>query len=120
MKATSGLPQLTSVCVECNKITVKSKYFMSVLKLNCGQAIYFFAEKIIRAAENLIDDMNVEGSTSELALGERNGTAKKQSTSLSKYSKIPKNQQAFGRSCCSISKLPTMVNILTKIFSNFG
>ena len=40
---------------------------MSLLKLNCKQAVHFFAEKIIRAAGNLIDNMVVEGSTFELA-----------------------------------------------------
>ena len=46
MKATSGLPQLTSVCVECNKITVKLTHFMSLLKLNCKKAIYFLQKRL--------------------------------------------------------------------------
>ena len=66
---------------------------MSLLKLNCKKAIIFFSEKIIRAAENLIDDMDVEGSTSELA---NRGRSEEETAQLrniprlfSKYLKIP-------------------------------
>ena len=46
IKAASGLPQLTSACVKCYKITVKSLHFMSLLKLNSKKAIYFLQKRL--------------------------------------------------------------------------
>ena len=129
MQAASSLPQRTSVCVECNKITVKSTHSTSLLKLNCKQAIYFL-QKIIPAAKKLIDNMDVEGSTCELANCGRSEEETAQQRNiprlLSKYLKIP--NEAISKRPTSVRshllkyllKSPTMVIILTKIFSNFG